>query len=252
MSLRPIEAENLTPGRHGFFTRQGGKSTGIYGGLNCGVGSNDDKKTVQDNRQSVANTFGLDKDALVSMYQVHSAKVTTITPETTHERSECDAMVTNSTGLALGILTADCAPILLEDRKNGVIGAAHSGWRGSVNGIAQATVNAMVDLGADTGEIKACVGPCISQRAYEVGADFFEDFIAEDLKYSQYFANGNGEKMQFDLPRFVMDQLRSCGLESVNWTGHCTYSDPDRFFSYRRSCHANEPDYGRLISVITL
>ncbi len=236
--------------RHGFFTRIGGASEGIYKGLNCGIGSDDDKETVLANRQSVAQTFDLDKRDLVSVYQVHSPDAVYVTEPFGSEPPKCDAMVTDAPGLALGILTADCAPVLFSDAEAGVVGAAHSGWRGAIGGVLSATVEKMEARGAQRARIKAAVGPCISQSAYEVGPEFFDEFTAEDQLYSRYFAQGAGDRMQFDLPRFVLDQLRATGLEDVLWTGHCTYSDPERFFSYRRTCHAKEPDYGRLISLI--
>ena len=252
MPLSPIKADNLTPEKHGFFTRIGGKSTGIYEGLNCGIGSNDDRNTVVSNRELVADTFELDKSKLVSVYQIHSPDAVQVAAPFESEPPKCDAMVTATPGLALGILTADCAPILFEDRTNGVIGAAHSGWKGAVGGVSESTITAMEALGAERARISASVGPCISQRAYEVGPEFIEEFADTDPDFTRYFAGGEGDRAMFDLPRFVLDRLRASGLENVEWTGHCTYSDPARFFSYRRTCHQNEPDYGRLISVITL
>jgi YfiH family protein len=161
-------------------------------------------------------------------------------------------MVTATKGIALGILSADCAPILFSDPKANVVGAAHSGWKGAIGGIAQATIASMETIGAKRENITAVVGPAISQRAYEVGPEFFEDFIARDIEYSRFFAQGAGGRMQFDLPSFCLHQLRTAGVGHATWTGHCTYSDPDRFYSYRRTCHHNETDYGRLISVIRL
>jgi len=205
MPLNPIKADNLTPEKHGFFTRLGGLSTGIYEGLNCGIGSNDDTDTVISNREMVANTFDLDKSNLVSVYQIHSPHAVPVAAPFESAPPKCDAMVTATPGLALGILT-----------------------------------------------ISASVGPCISQKAYEVGPEFVEEFADTDPDFTQYFAGGPNDRAMFDLPRFVLDRLRASGLQNVAWTGHCTYSDPARFFSYRRTCHQNEPDYGRLISVITL
>lgn len=251
MGLTPIKADNLDASGHGFFTRMGGHSEGIYEGLNCGAGSDDDKNCVSLNREMVSRTFDLDKSKLVSVYQVHSPDAIHVTSAFEAEPPKCDAMVTATKGLALGVLTADCAPVLFEDKSAGVVGAAHSGWRGAVGGVLESTVSAMVELGADRGRIAACVGPCISQKAYEVGPEFVEEFADHDPAFTQYFGNGAGDRALFDLPRFVLDRLRAAGLEDVAWTGHCTYSDPEKFFSYRRSCHEKEPDYGRLISVIT-
>lgn len=252
MTLKPIIADELTPGRHGFFTRSGGTSKGIYQGLNCGLGSNDDKKTVQTNRELVAKRFDLDKSNLLSVHQTHSPNVIHVTHSFEGDPPKGDAMVTASRGLALGILTADCAPVLFEDKKARVVGAAHSGWRGAIGGVLDATIGAMEGLGANRADIMAIVGPCISQKAYEVGPEFFEEFLTQDQSFAGYFAQGEGERMMFDLPRFVMDRLRDAGAGTVRWTGHCTYSDEDLFFSYRRTCHRKEPDYGRLISVICL
>lgn len=252
MVLQPIHADNLTTGRHGFFTRIGGVSTGIYAGLNCGLGSDDDKDTVRKNRLSAAKMFGLDNNNLVSVHQVHSADAAVVTGPWAGDPPKCDAMVTSTPGVALGILTADCAPVLFEDRSAGVVAAAHSGWRGAVSGILEATLDKMVTLGAQRDRIAASVGPCISQRAYEVGPEFVEEFADTDPAFTQYFAQGEGDRALFDLPRFVMDRLRAAGVAEAAWTGHCTYSDPQRFFSYRRSCHNSEPDYGRLISVIAV
>lgn len=250
--LKPIKADNLSASKHGFFTREGGKSAGIYEGLNCGVGSDDDKEIVQINRNLVANTFDLDKEDLISVHQIHSPNVVNVTASFSEDKPKADAMVTGTSGIALGILTADCAPVLFEDVAAGVVGAAHSGWKGAVGGVLGATVDAMVELGADPARICAAVGPCISQKAYEVGPEFFEEFLAEDQGFSTYFSQGDGDRMMFDLPRFALDRLRDAGVENVMWTGHCTYSDPAKFYSYRRSCHNSEPDYGRLVSVISV
>lgn len=250
MGLSPIKADNLTAGKHGFFTRSGGVSSGIYEGLNCGVGSKDEAEHVRRNREKVAETFGLERSKLVSVYQVHSADAVHVVDAFEGDAPKCDAMVTATKGIALGILTADCAPVLFEDATAGVVGAAHSGWKGAIGGVLDATVEKMVEIGAARENISATVGPCISQRAYEVGPEFVEEFMDFDPAFSSYFGNGNGDRALFDLPRFVMDRLRASGLDDVSWTGHCTYSDPEKFFSYRRTCHHNEPDYGRLISVI--
>lgn len=251
MTLEILTSDAL-PAQHGFFTRKGGASTGVYAGLNCGLGSNDRREAVLDNRTRVANAVNLNLDALHSVYQIHSAEVVTLTEAANQTTARADAMVTATKGIVLGILTADCAPILFSDPDAGVVGAAHSGWKGAIGGVSQATVNAMEALGAKRENITAIVGPAISQRAYEVGPEFFDDFIAQDMDYTRFFAQGKGDRMQFDLPSFCLHQLRIAGVGIAEWTGHCTYSDPDRFFSYRRSCHQSEPDYGRLISVVCL
>lgn len=224
----------------------------MYSGLNCGLGSNDERGSVVLNRAKVAEAMDVDPLALRSVYQFHSSDVATITKVLDTNDIKADAMVTASKGIALGILTADCAPILFSDQNAGVVGAAHSGWKGAIGGISQATVDAMISLGANRENITAVVGPCISQKAYEVGPEFFEDFIAHDIEYARFFAQGTGDRMQFDLPSFCLHQLRDAGIGQAEWTGHCTYSDPERFYSYRRSCHQQESDYGRLISAVRL
>lgn len=250
MTLEILTSDALAA-QHGFFTRKGGHSGGIYAGLNCGVGSDDTCETVLGNRSLVASAMQVDPAALHSVHQIHSADVITLT-EPTRTGIKADAMVTATKGIALGILSADCAPILFNDPTAGVVGAAHSGWKGAIGGVAEATIAAMQAIGAKRDNITAVVGPAISQRAYEVGLDFFDNFIAQDIEYSRLFAQGKGDHMQFDLPSFCLHRLRNAGVGVAEWTGHCTYSDPDRFYSYRRSCHRNEPDYGRLISVIRL
>ncbi len=235
--------------RHGFFTRKGGVSKGIHGGLNCGFGSKDDRVSVEGNRKLIAENLGV--ETLNTVFQHHSATVVTVADD--HDPAiKADAMVSNQTGRALGILTADCAPILFSDPLNGVIGAAHAGWKGALSGILQNTVEAMIALGADREQIVAVIGPSISQANYEVGQEFIEAFVDEEPRYSEFFVNGSDGKFQFDLPGFCLNQLRGLGISSASSVGACTYADEERFYSYRRSTHRNEPDYGRLMSVITL
>lgn len=236
--------------RHGFFTRKGGASSGLYSGLNCGRGSKDQQDVVATNRARVADAMGVAPDRLAGVHQIHSADVVTITdPAQIAVSVDADALVTALPGVALSVLTADCQPLLFADVDAGVIGAAHAGWRGALSGVLEATADAMRDLGAT--RITAVIGPTISQRAYEVGWDFMESFTAEDRDYQRFFSGGPDGKPMFDLPAFGLSRLRAAGIEA-QWTGHCTYSDPERFFSYRRSTHLNEPDYGRLISAIAL
>lgn len=251
MTLEILTANRLAPLRHGFFTRAGGASSGVFAGLNCGQGSSDQREIVTINRRRVAEAMGIPLDHLVGVHQVHSATAVPVT-EPLPEKPKADALVTATPGLALTVLSADCQPVLFADADAGVIGAAHAGWRGALDGVLQSTVDAMVALGATPQGITAVIGPCISQRAYEVGPEFFEDFIAEDQAYARYFANGDGDRMLFDLPGFGLNRLRDAGVGHAEWTHHCTYSDPARFYSYRRSTHAKEADYGRLISAITL
>ncbi len=251
MTLEILTAPALAPLRHGFFTRKGGASSGVFAGLNCGPGSSDQSAVVSINRARVAQAMGVAPDKLVSVHQVHSADVVTLEgpPDI---RPRADAMVTATPGLALAVLTADCQPVLLADTDAGVIGAAHAGWRGALAGVLEATVAAMVRLGAEPGRIAAVIGPTISQRAYEVGPDLLEEFMAEDAGYARFFAQGTGDRLLFDLPGFGLARLRAAGVGEALWTRHCTYSDPGLFYSYRRATHGGEADYGRLISAIRL
>lgn len=251
MTLEILTSDALTPLRHGFFTRRGGASSGVFSGLNCGVGSSDQSEIVAINRARVADAMGVAPDHLLGVHQVHSATVITVT-EPFAEKPRADALVTRTPGLALSVLTADCQPVLFADVEAGVIGAAHAGWRGALDGVLTATVDAMIALGATRETITAIIGPSISQRAYEVGPEFIDAFLAEDSEFARYFAQGDGDRMQFDLPGFGVNRLRAAGVGHAEWTRHCTYSDPDRFYSYRRTTHAKEADYGRLIAAITL
>lgn len=250
-SLEILTSPALRGLRHGFFTRKGGVSSGVFAGLNCGQGSSDQAEAVRMNRARVAEAMAAPTAALIGLHQVHSADVVTLTaPPDAPVRA--DAMVSATLGLVLTVLTADCQPVLFADAQAGVIGAAHAGWRGALDGVLEATVDAMVALGADRARITAVIGPCISQRAYEVGHDFMETFLVEDPDYGRFFSGGPAGKPMFDLPAFGLYRLRQAGIGHAEWTRHCTYSDPDRFYSYRRTTHAGEADYGRLISAIGL
>jgi YfiH family protein len=252
MSLEILTSDLLAGTRHGFFTRRGGASSGIYAGLNCGPGSADQRDAVAINRARAATALEVAPERLLSLHQTHSTTVVVAGPDPWTERPRADAAVTATPGIALGVLTADCAPVLLADREAGVVGAAHAGWRGALDGILEATVAAMQRLGARPGAIRAAIGPTISQRAYEVGPEFFERFQAEEAGYERFFVPGAGDRLRFDLPGFVLHRLREAGVGEAGWIGACTLSEPDRFFSYRRSTRAGEPDYGRLISAIRL
>lgn len=188
---------------------------------------------------------------LHSAYQVHSTKVAIVSiGDDPTNRPEADALVTRDKGVALGILTADCAPILFHDPVAGVIGAAHAGWKGALDDIMESTLAMMETLGAERANITAAIGPCISQKAYETGPEFIDRFLADNQDNSRFFALGQGDRLLFDLPLFILERLRLAGISNPIWTGHCTFSDPDKFFSYRRTTHVKEPDYGRQISVI--
>lgn len=250
MTLEAITVDEFGGLKHGFFTRIGGVSEGIYGGLNAGLGSSDNRDNVLENRRLITASLGLDAKALQSVHQIHSADVVSL-DQPLAEAPKADAMVTATPGLALGILTADCQPVLFADTKNHVIGAAHAGWKGARSGVLQNTVEAMVNLGAERESIDAVIGPSISQRAYEVGPEFFDEFMGYNADFARLFAQGEGDRMMFDLPGFGLWCLRDAGVEA-RWTGHCTYNDEARFFSYRRTTHRAEPDYGRLLSVISL
>ncbi|MGB8623765.1 MAG: peptidoglycan editing factor PgeF [Paracoccaceae bacterium] len=251
MTLEILTSDALAPLRHGFFTRRGGASSGVFRGLNCGEGSSDLSEVVRINRARVAQALDVPPERIVAARQVHSADAIAVT-EPLDVKPRADALVTATPGLALSILTADCQPVLFADRSAGVIGAAHAGWRGALDGVLEATLDAMEALGADRADITAVIGPTISQRAYEVGPEFLDTFMAEDPAYSRFFAGGKDDRMHFDLPGFGLHRMRQAGVGEALWTGHCTYSDPERFFSYRRATHAGEADYGRLISAIRL
>ncbi|WP_425100917.1 peptidoglycan editing factor PgeF [Tropicibacter sp. S64] len=251
MTLEIITADGLAPFRHGFFTRRGGASSGIFSGLNCGPGSSDQSEIVAINRARVAQAMEVEPEALLTVHQVHSPDVVTVAGDLPDPRPKADALVTDQPGLALAILTADCQPVLFADSENSVIGAAHAGWRGARDGVLEATVDAMVDLGAARASIHAVIGPCISQRAYEVGPEFLDTFLAEDPANARFFAGGESGRAHFDLPAYGLHKLREAGVQA-EWTRHCTYYDAERFYSYRRATHAKEADYGRLISVIRL
>ncbi len=251
MTLEILTSDSLGAVRHGFFTRRGGASSGVFTGLNCGSGSSDQREIVEINRGRVADAMGVPGSHLVGVHQIHSATAVTVDGPLA-DKPRADALVTATPGLALSVLTADCQPVLFADLNAGVIGAAHAGWRGALDGVLLSTVEAMEALGAQRANIRAVIGPCISQRAYEVGPEFIDSFLAEDPDYARYFANGKDDRMQFDLPGFGLNRLRATGVGHAEWTHHCTYSDPDRFYSYRRTTHAKEADYGRLIAAITL
>jgi hypothetical protein len=249
--LEVITSDALTPFRHGFFTRKGGASSGIFHGLNCGPGSSDLTEAVVINRARVASWMEVEPQALQTVHQIHSPDVITLT-EPFFDRPRADAIVTAVPGLAIAVLTADCQPVLFADAKAKVIGAAHAGWRGARAGVLEATLDAMEALGAKRADIAAVIGPTISQPVYEVGPEFVETLIDDDPRMGRFFVSGSGDRALFDLPAYGLSKLRAAGVGHAEWTHHCTYRDADRFFSFRRTTHLAEADYGRLISTIRL
>ena len=242
---------------HGFFARQDGHSSGIYQSLNCGNGSDDTAENVQGNQAKVAEYLRVSPSELLTLYQIHSNKTVAVTQAWhTADRPKADAMVTDVPGLALGILTADCAPVLFADHNARVIGAAHAGWQGALSGVIENTIEVMGAKGADPKTITAMIGPCIGQSNYQVGPEFRDRFTAADANYSAFFVPSPDPARpghwQFDLKGFVEFKLHSAGVGSISSIGLCSYANPENFFSYRRSVHRNEPDYGRNISAIAL
>lgn len=236
--------------RHGFFTRAGGVSEGIYRGLNVGLGSNDARENVQENRARVARWFGVEPDRLATVHQVHSPDVVTVDAGYDGNRPQADALVTATPGVVLGVLAADCGPILFCDAEARIVGAAHAGWKGALFGVLENTIAAMEALGARRDAIVASLGPSIGRQNYEVGPEFVERFLAVDPAYGRYFTpSGKPGHSMFDLPAFTTQRLDDAGVTAEN-LDICTYPDEDRFFSYRRTTHRQEPDYGRQISAI--
>ena len=235
---------------HGFFTRNGGVSTGLWASLNCGPGSADAPAAVAENRARVARALGA--GTLLFLHQVHSADAVTATGPWQIGPPRADAAVTAVPGLGLGVLSADCAPVLFHDAQAGVVGAAHAGWRGALSGVLEATLAAMEGLGGRADRVRAAVGPCISQAAYEVGPEFLETFTDDDPAAGRFFASGARDRPMFDLPGYVLARLRAAGVAEAGWIGRCTYGDENRFYSHRRGVHRGETCYGRLASAVML
>lgn len=247
-----IRADALSGIPHGFLGRRGGVSTGLVAGLNTGLGSDDDPAAVAENRARAAAAV-LPGARLVAVYQTHSSDCVTVTrPWDDDARPEADALVTDRPGVLLGIVTADCAPVLLADRAAGVVGAAHAGWKGAVGGVTDRTIAAMEKLGASAGAIVAVVGPCIAQASYEVDAAFHQRFVESESANARFFACGKPGRWQFDLEGYVAHRLRAAGVGQVQCLGLDTYSDAARFYSFRRATHRQEPGYGRQLSLIGL
>ncbi|QRM56268.1 peptidoglycan editing factor PgeF [Sinorhizobium sp. BG8] len=249
----PLIAEKANAAvRHGFFTREGGVSTGIYAGLNVGLGSSDVRESVEENRARVSRWFGVPAGNLATVHQVHSPTVHIIEGPYDGRRPEADALVTSTPGIVLGVLSADCGPVLFVDAEAGVVGAAHAGWKGALTGVLENTIRAMETLGARRERIAAALGPSISRRHYEVGPEFVERFIGTQPGYEKFFGRSTREgHAMFDLPALTIERLTDAGVTAEN-LDLCTYPDEDRFFSYRRTTHRQEPDYGRQISAIMI
>ncbi len=251
ITLAALDAAGI---RHAFFTREGGVSEGIFASLNCGFGSADAPDRVAENRGRAIARLGLESDRLATCYQVHSPEVVVVDrPWRREDQPRADAMVTRRAGVALGILTADCAPVLLADPAARVIGAAHAGWRGALGGVLEATVAAMARLGASPANLRAGIGPCIAQRSYEVGAEFPAPFLAADAGNAFFFVPApRPGHFLFDLAGYVARRLERLGVGQIARSDGDTAGEPDRFFSYRRSRLQGEPDYGRELSAIAL
>jgi YfiH family protein len=253
----PVRAELLENAgysgiRHGFFTRVGGVSTGIYHGLNIGTGSSDDQNLVRENRRRVAAWMGVPAEALITAHQIHSPDAIVVRAPFPGERPKADAVVTDRPGIAVGASTADCGPVLFADARARVVGAAHAGWKGALTGVLESTIATMESLGAKRENIVAVLGPSISQKNYEVGPEFVARFVDADAGNARYFApSGKAGHALFDLNLYTVDRLSRAGVIAAQ-LGRCTYAEEDLFYSYRRTTHRGEADYGRQISAIVL
>jgi len=252
--LQSASLARLSGIRHGFFTRAGGVSQGVYASLNGGVGSNDRPEHVGENRARMAAALGVKPDRFLTAYQVHSPEVVTVVePWPSESRPRVDAMVTKVPGIALGVSTADCGPVLFADRQASVIGAAHAGWRGAFTGVLEATIAGMEKLGADRSHIMVALGPMIRQANYEVGPEFIARFRDADGGNMRFFApSGRADHALFDLAGYARSRLTGAGIKAIDDLGLCTYAEPERFFSYRRMTKLGEVDYGRHINAIAL
>lgn len=252
MGVEVNRAKLLGEMPHGFLGRVGGISTGIYAGLNCSLGSDDQREDVLENRGRAVAAI-MPGAALARVYQIHSPDVVTVTgPIDQDNPPKADALVTDRPNILLAVQTADCVPVLFSDPKAGVVGAAHSGWKGAFTGVNEATIDAMEVLGADRSRIICAIGPCIAQKSYEVDAGFFQRFADADPANERFFLDGKPAHYQFDIEGYVAFRLAAAGVSKVECMGEDTYGQPDRFFSYRRSCHLDEPGYGGQMSLIGL
>jgi polyphenol oxidase len=239
--------------RHAFFTRAGGASGGIYASLNAGIGSKDDAEAVAANRQRMTRYLGVAEADIATPWQVHSAEAIVADAPFAGERPKVDGVVTRRRGLAVGVVTADCGPVLFADPKAGVVGAAHAGWRGATGGVLEATLDAMQRCGAHRSDVVAVLGPTITQGNYEVDAAMADGIVGDDPDAARFFAPGrSADKRQFDLPGLILQRLERAGVASATFVGRCTYGEEECFFSYRRTTHRREPDYGRQLAAIVL
>lgn len=253
MKFLTTDLEKIKYVSHGFFTRIGGASDGIYGTLNCAWSSKDAADHVRMNRAKVAETLGLEPENMVTLKQVHSNKVIKVSKPWTREQApEADALVTDQKGLGIAVLTADCAPVLFAAKKERVVGAAHAGWKGAISGVMEATVAAMGEFGVKPSDISAAIGPCIGPQSYEVSEGFEKPFIEQDAANDKFFRAGKPGHLIFDLPGYIHDRLQKLGVGNIYDTRQDTLANENAFFSYRRSCIRKEPDYGRQISLIAI
>jgi YfiH family protein len=252
--LTAARLSSLRRVRHGFFTRQGGVSQGLYESLNCGLGSRDDTILVAENRARVARALSSGQERVSTLHQVHSATALLVDrPIDERPLPRADALVTRTPGVVIGALAADCTPVLFADGEAGIVAAAHAGWRGALAGVVEATIACMMEAGAQRTSIHAAIGPCINQRSYEVGPEFQEEFLNTDAGSAAFFTQAASDaRPRFDLPGYIEGRLARAGLASVERQSPCTYENESLFFSYRRSQHRKEADYGRQISAIVL
>ncbi len=252
MRVEVIKSKLLGDVPHGFLGRVGGVSSGIYAGLNCSLGSDDNREDVLENRRRAVAAI-MPGAALARVYQIHSPDVVTVTgPLDQDNPPKADALVTDRPNILLAVQTADCVPVLFADAQAGIIGAAHSGWKGALTGVNESTIQVMETLGANRNRISCAIGPCIAQKSYEVDIDFFRRFVDADPVNERFFLHGKPAHYQFDIEGYVAARLAAAGITRVECLGEDTYSQPERFFSYRRSCHLGEPGYGGQMALIGL
>ncbi len=249
MTIEFIRSKILDPVPHGFFTRTGGVSTGIFAELNCGIRSGDKLEKVTKNRELAILSLGRRTNSLVTAIQTHSSDVIFL-DAVPDESITCDGLVASNPEISLGVMSADCQPVLLADRTAGVVGAAHAGWRGALNGIIGKMIAKMIAHGARRDRIRASIGPSICRERYEVGPEFQGEFMRANPESKKFFSDSSGNRLHFDLQGFSLELLSLEGVDNAEWTGHCTYKDPQTFFSRRRSMHQNETEFGVMISII--